>query len=175
MNTDSKQLTLATIYSGWATYHRMLIKMISPLSPDQLAIPVSSLRWTVGRTLQHIAANRVWWFHLWMGEGSSELLHLTRWDPSEANEPPIIDADGLVAGLADSWDMVANALAKWLPSDLAHEFAPPKALSEEEQNAFGTTSRQWIIWHVFEHEIHHGGEISLALGKHGLLGIYGSL
>lgn len=31
-----------------------------------------------------------------------------------------------------------------------------------------------IIWHVLEHEIHHGGEISLVLGQHGLPGVYGN-
>ncbi|HEX4716084.1 MAG TPA: DinB family protein [Ktedonobacteraceae bacterium] len=32
-------------------------------------------------------------------------------------------------------------------------------------------TRQWIIWHVIEHDLHHGGEISLILGTHGLTGI----
>ena len=29
-------------------------------------------------------------------------------------------------------------------------------------------SRQWVIWHVIEHDLHHGGEVSLMLGTHGL-------
>jgi uncharacterized damage-inducible protein DinB len=29
-------------------------------------------------------------------------------------------------------------------------------------------SLQWIIWHVLEHDIHHGSEISTTLGVHGL-------
>ena len=29
-------------------------------------------------------------------------------------------------------------------------------------------SRQWIIWGVLEHDIHHGSEISTTLGIHGL-------
>jgi uncharacterized damage-inducible protein DinB len=31
---------------------------------------------------------------------------------------------------------------------------------------------QWILWHVHEHEIHHGGELSLALGGLGVQGVY---
>jgi uncharacterized damage-inducible protein DinB len=31
-----------------------------------------------------------------------------------------------------------------------------------------TFTRQWVIWHLMEHELHHGGEISLILGTHGL-------
>jgi len=29
-------------------------------------------------------------------------------------------------------------------------------------------SFQWIIWHMIEHDIHHGSEISTILGVHGL-------
>ena len=29
-------------------------------------------------------------------------------------------------------------------------------------------TRQWVIWHLIEHDLHHGGEISLTLGMHGL-------
>jgi uncharacterized damage-inducible protein DinB len=31
-----------------------------------------------------------------------------------------------------------------------------------------------MIWHVLEHEMHHGGELSLALGGLGLEGVYGN-
>jgi uncharacterized damage-inducible protein DinB len=27
------------------------------------------------------------------------------------------------------------------------------------------------VWHVAEHDLHHGGEISLTLGVHGLAGL----
>ena len=29
-------------------------------------------------------------------------------------------------------------------------------------------SRHWIIWHIIEHDLHYGGELSLTLGTHGL-------
>ncbi|HEY6285010.1 MAG TPA: hypothetical protein VIX20_05065 [Ktedonobacteraceae bacterium] len=29
-------------------------------------------------------------------------------------------------------------------------------------------SRQWVIWHVIEHDLHHGGELSFSLGAHNL-------
>jgi uncharacterized damage-inducible protein DinB len=29
-------------------------------------------------------------------------------------------------------------------------------------------SRSWVIYHVMEHDLHHGGELSLTLGIHGL-------
>jgi hypothetical protein len=30
-------------------------------------------------------------------------------------------------------------------------------------------TRQWVIWHLIEHDLHHGGEISLTLGMYGLV------
>ena len=29
-------------------------------------------------------------------------------------------------------------------------------------------SRAWVVWHVLEHDLHHGGEVSLTLGVHGI-------
>ena len=85
-----------------------------------------------------------------------------------------LEAAELVAGLESTWSMVDGALARWTVNDLGHTFSPPAVLSEAERNAFGELTRQWIIWHVFEHEIYHGGELSLALGEYGLAGIYDS-
>ncbi len=31
--------------------------------------------------------------------------------------------------------------------------------------------RGWVVWHVMEHDVHHGGEISQILGSHGLSGL----
>jgi uncharacterized damage-inducible protein DinB len=28
--------------------------------------------------------------------------------------------------------------------------------------------RQWIIWHVIAHDLHHGGELAFTLGKQGI-------
>lgn len=68
--------------------------------------------------------------------------------------------------------MTARALARWSSADRGHVFSPPSVLSEAAQRAFGELTSQWIIWHVLEHEIHYGGELSLALG---LAGFYGEV
>jgi uncharacterized damage-inducible protein DinB len=90
-------------------------------------------------------------------------------------EQPPLDAPELVAGLEATWQMIAEALARWTPADLGRIFPPPAVMSEEERSMSRDSSRQWIIWHVLEHEILHGGELSLALGSYGLPGVYGDL
>ena len=165
-------LPLMAFYSGWEIYQQRLVEIIAPLSPEQLALPAASLQWTIGMVAQHIVANRVWWFRGWLGEGGADLAPILRWDPGDNDEPPVLDAAELVAGLEATWRMLAQALARWTPADLGQIFPPPAFLSEGEKTYFGERTRQGIIWYVLQHELHHGGELSLALGGYGLAGIY---
>lgn len=162
-------LPLTTFYQGWALYQRNLIKIIAPLSSEQLAMRAAPHHWTIDRLARHIVGNRVWWFQVWMGEGSPDLAPIAHWD---ADQQPPRSAAELVAGLEATWQMIQDALARWTPADLERVFPLPPSLSEEERSIFQPYTRQWIIWHVLEHEIHHGGELSLALGMHNLTTIY---
>jgi uncharacterized damage-inducible protein DinB len=73
----------------------------------------------------------------------------------------------LVTGLEMSWQMILDALAHWTPADLAQTFTYPYPSEENRRRR----SRQWIIWHVLEHDIHHGRELSSILGAHGLAAV----
>lgn len=173
MSDETYSLTM--FYKGWGAFQQNLVAMLAPLSPEQLALPAALHRWTIGMVAQHIVANRVWWFQMWMGEGSPELAPIAHWDPADPVEQPPLDAAALVAGLEATWRMIASALDRWTPADLGQMFSPPAAMSEEERSQYGDLSRQWMIWHTLEHEILHTGELSLALGGYGLPGLYGDL
>jgi uncharacterized damage-inducible protein DinB len=54
------------------------------------------------------------------------------------------------------------AIARWTPADWQQTYPG------EEPDEPATLTRQWVIWHLMEHDLHHGGEISLTLGMHGL-------
>lgn len=171
----NQSLSLATFYSGWGVFQRNLMEMIAPLSREQLARPTVADHWTIAQVVQHLAANRVWWFQVWMGEGDAALAPIAHWDPQDEAYQPPSEPSELAAGLEASWRMIADALARWTPADLGRTFAAPEVMSEEERRMFGGKTRQWIIWHVLEHELLHTGELSLALGSYGLPGIYGDL
>lgn len=175
MRETSTAPTLLTFYAGWERYQRSLVEMLADLTPEQLALPVGSHRWTVGEVAQHMVGNRVWWFQIWMGEGDPALAPLAHWDPADADAVGPQDAAALVAGLAGTWAMIRDALDRWTAADLPERFAPPAALREEERALYPPCTRQWMIWHTLEHEIHHGGELSIALGDHGLPGVYGAM
>lgn len=161
-------LPLMTFYQGWETYQQSLVETTVPLSSTQLALPVAPHHWSIGMVLTHMIGSRVFWFQRWLGEGDPGLVH---WDE---DQQAVRTPAELVAGLEESWHLIADALARWTPADLGQLFPTPAFLSEEEQQFFPPQTRQWIIWHVLEHEIHHGGELSLALGGIGLPGVYGN-
>ncbi|HLZ57872.1 MAG TPA: DinB family protein [Ktedonosporobacter sp.] len=151
--------SIAPFYKGWDVYQSLLINALAPLSPEQLALRAAPHQWSIGILAAHVIAARVGWFHIRMGEGSADLTPLADWDDDGA---PARSAAELVAGLEASWQMIQDALARWTYADLEQVFPHP---SRPDRPA---RSRQWIIWHVIEHDLHHGGEISLSLGIYGL-------
>jgi uncharacterized damage-inducible protein DinB len=152
--------SLITLRNYWETYQQRLIATITPLSSEQLALPVVSHE-TIGELLAHMIGARFWWFHRWMGE--EEPPELVDW----GDEEDLRDAASLVSAFATTWRMISPALSRWTATDLEHLVQPPASVAAERS----PHTREWIVWHVLEHEIHHGGELSLALGGHGLRGI----
>ncbi|HKW21457.1 MAG TPA: DinB family protein [Ktedonobacterales bacterium] len=165
-------IPLADVYKGWDSFQRELVRVVAPLTNEQLALPISPKHWPLGMLAQHILNDRLWWFHLWMGEGSAETASYMRWEEEEKGES-VHSAAELVAGLEATWDMIAGALARWTVADLGHVFEPPASLTEREREMFGPSTRQEIIFHVLRHDIHHGGELAVGLGGHGLASIWG--
>ncbi len=158
--TNDTQGVLA-FYEGWENYQELLIKAIAPLTPEQLALrPAPHLR-SIGENLLHMIGARARWCHLALGLGDEAFAALGRWDRRDAPER---SAAELVSGLRDSWLVLRDALRGWTPADLAYTI-PNDEPEPGEPEAF---TRQWIIWHLIEHDLHHGGEISQTLGMHSL-------
>jgi uncharacterized damage-inducible protein DinB len=90
-----------------------------------------------------------------------QYVALGGWD---ARDAPERSAAELVTGLRDSWQVLRAGLARWTPADLTDTF-PNDGPSPGEPEVY---TRQWIIWHLIERDLHHGGEISQLLGMHHL-------
>jgi len=150
---------LKQIREGWQAYQEHLIKAIAPLTPEQLALQLSPNLRPVGTVAAHIIAARGWWFRYVMREGPAEIEPMVNWD--EAGEPPRT-APELVAGLEATWAIIEAGLMRWTAADMAEKFDRP---GDDNSRSY---TRQWIIWHLLEHDLHHGGELSFALGAHGL-------
>lgn len=151
---------LLPYYQGWEAYQELLIQVIAPLSDEQLALRAAPHLRTIGENVAHIIGTRVGWFHGNMGEGEAEIVApLDMWDAPGA---PNRSAAELITGLKTTWQMLHNSLANWTAADLNQVFED----TDKGKTVYYT--RQWIIWHVIEHDLHHGGEVSLTLGMHGL-------
>src|SRR5215469_7849144 len=98
MTEQSKSLSI--FYKGWDVYQQQLVKAITPLTSEQVALRSSPQNWSVGMLVAHIVATRVWWFHTRMGEGSADLAPLETWDE---NGEPVRTAAELVEGLERTW------------------------------------------------------------------------
>jgi|SRR5579859_2713638 len=162
--------SLMMFYQGWENIQRNLVEMIAPLSSEELALSTASHHWSLGRLVTHMVADRAWWFQGWMCAGNPDLDPIVHWDEEGQ---PVRETAELVAGLEVTWQMISGALQRWTPEDLGYTFSNPAFMPEEEWKIWGDCTRQWIIWHVLEHEIYHTGELSLGLGAYGMRGLYG--
>lgn len=156
---DEPRNITATIFEGWHTYQSLLIEAIAPLSAEQLALGTAPDLRTIDDIVRHVIGARARWFHMLMGEGGPVMADLGTWDRQGA---PSRTAGALVQGLETTWRIMHDAIARWSPAEWATTY--PGEPPEEPE----TITRPWIIWHLIEHDLHHGGEVSLTLGTHGL-------
>lgn len=154
--------SLAHFYEGWDVYQQQITGAIAPLAPEQLALRAAPHLRSIGEIATHMIAVRARWFHSLMGEGGTDMSPIEAWDRKDT---PARSAAELVHGFEVTWLMIQEALARWVPADLEYVFSGTRG---GEPYAF---SRQWVIWHVIEHDLHHGGELSFSLGMHGLAAI----
>lgn len=153
---------LAPFYRGWGRHQRRLGRVLAGLTAEQLALRADRWR-ALWRIAAHIAGNEVYYFHTIMGEGDDSLLEFFAWDEGGVDDVPPRSGTELERALAATWGLIGGCLDRWTSSMLDDPFELPRA----EGDAV-TVTRQWLIWRVLHHDIHHAGEISLAAGLHGL-------
>lgn len=158
--------SLNEIYPGWGDYHAKIVGAIAALDAEQIGLAAAPGMWPVRMLASHIVSARKWWFHDWMGEGGTGWDQYESWDDLE--EMSSRSAPVLVRALEESWSLMLPSLARWTTADLEAKFTRPTPNAAGERPVH---ARGWIVWHVAEHDVFHGGEISLILGMHGLPGL----
>lgn len=156
---DAHQLTLDAIYSGWSKYQQLLVAALSPLTSEQLSVRSAPNQRTIEEIATHIIGARARWFDPPIGDGSKQLAAFRPWDrPGET----VRNTVEIIQGLTFTWDYLHKTILSWAPSDWQLTM-PGKGKHEPP-----VITRPWVIWHLIEHDLHHGGEMSLTLGIHGL-------
>ena len=172
--TDAARI-LEPFVEGWAGYQRMLLGAIGPLSAEELSSRTAPFQWTVWQLASHMAGSRAYWFNDVLGEGDAAVWDMFRVESPTVPDLPLEDAGWeddenhprTAAELTDAfertWTLLEEPLRRWTAEDLEVEFSRTR-LSGEVQ----TFTRAWVVWHLIEHDLHHGGEISQILGTNGL-------
>lgn len=149
----------AAIFAGWGDYQAQLVAVTRGLTPEQLATrPAPQLR-TAGETLTHLISGRVSWYHDVLGEGDDAIAALGQWE--DPDQPPRNPAE-LTRGLEATWDLMIAAHARWTPEEAAAPIVLPWI------GPAHPITRAFVVWHILEHDLHHGGEYTHALGMAGL-------
>ena len=150
-----------TLYKGWESYQDQLVKAIEPLTAEQLELGISPNLRSIGLLITHIVDTRAGWLSEGMGEGGPEVAAIAQWE-HDGNVPPPSE---LVRGLKVTFQAWQECLQRWTLEDMADIVRP-----EYDGQRYEFT-RQWITWHVIEHDMHHGGELGFSLGAHGIAAI----
>jgi uncharacterized damage-inducible protein DinB len=151
---------IPTIYQGWRDNHRALTRAIAPLDAEQLSLRASPAVDTIREIAAHVIGVRARWFCF--GEEVAVFVPFRSWDHPEAEA---WSADDLVRGLEATWTAMQDAIAGWTPAEWEQTW-PGEDDSEPE-----VVTRAWVIWHLLEHDLYHGGQISITLMAHGLSGV----
>jgi uncharacterized damage-inducible protein DinB len=169
--------TLRVFSEGWEHHQDLMVGMVRDLTPEQLDLRPAPGTWSVWQLAGHIAGSRAYWFHDVLGEGEDAVRDMFRVTATTVPDLPLEDAGWeddedhhrgsaeLVEGLERTWSMLDDCLGRWTADDLAVEF------SRRRHTGTQTVTRAWVVWHLIEHDVHHGGEISLILGSNGLAGL----
>lgn len=156
------QSTLDVIYENWRGYNAKLQSCIAPLTDEQLLLQPAPGMWPLGQVLQHIILVRAGWFSATLQDPDEAMDGYMLWGQRES--PPRSAAE-LVRGLEETWAFIDSRLQRWTPADCA------KTFPDEWEGQVYQVSRSWVIYHVLEHDLHHGSEASLILGMNGLQGL----
>jgi len=172
---------LQAIYEGWESHQLALMRAVTPLLPEQLAWRPAPTQASVSDLITHIAGARLWWFYKMSAPGSAALARqIAPWAgetfdagalqelnrSQEANlhwEETLIKTRGEAVGwLESTWQMIDATLHTWTVADLAQTY-----LHIRDDKTYAVT-RQWTIWRVLSHDLHHGGQLALTLGLQGI-------
>jgi uncharacterized damage-inducible protein DinB len=160
-----------TVYEGWNGYQTSLVNAIAPLTRLQLEWRPAPEANSVGEVARHISLGRLIWFLRMGAPGSAELAgRIEVWAKDSDGNLNIVEgaiaiqnqASELVSWLELTWEMIESTLTSWDVSDLGQTYL------HRWNGKDYAVSRQWTIWRILSHDIHHGGELSLMLGLQGI-------
>ena len=163
--------SLATIYDGWNGHQTSLVNAIALLTPEQLRWRPAPHLQSIGELARHISLGRITWFARMGAPGSAAFVEqIPAWETDSDGNRDIVEsalpitegAADLVDWLESTWWMIDATLHQWDVTDLAQSY------HHRWNGQVYAVSRQWTLWRILTHDVHHGGQIALMLGTQGI-------
>ena len=168
---------LAVFSESWKEYQDHLAAALAPLTAEQLALRAAPDLRSLGENALHIVGCRMHWFAGFLGEDAGEGLRAyARWNDVALGAPYTTEDDlaralgapaptgaELAEGLGRTWQFMAGCMERWGSAGLRQTFT-----DVGDDGIPVEVPRAWVVWHVVEHDLHHGGELSLTLGMRGI-------
>jgi uncharacterized damage-inducible protein DinB len=168
---NAERTSLTRIFEGWEGYNTSLVHAVAPLTPNQLGYrPANHLR-SLGELARHVSLGRLTWFVRMDAPGSIDLAQqVSAWEtdddgnsyPQEDSLPIADEPAQLVSWLNATWQMIADTISEWTVDDLFQTYR------HTWNGTAYAVSRQWTIFRILAHDMHHGGELSQMLGSQGI-------
>jgi uncharacterized damage-inducible protein DinB len=163
--------SLQELFEGWNGYHQSIVDAVKALTLEQLHWRPAENFNSVGELVRHISLGRLTWLMRMGAPGSAEVAkQINEWVQDSDGNRNIVEASiaiieqpaELVRWLNLTWQIVDNTLTAWTVIDLFQTY------KHRWNGQVYDVSRQWTLWRVMNHDIHHGGELSLMLGLQGI-------
>ncbi len=140
-------MNAAQYFDHWNTVHRDLLRAVAMLEDDDLSFrPAQSYPRTVGGILRHLINLQEGWIHFVV------FRKLPAWP--EENDHHLNTIPAIRDRLDDVFAETMRLLSTMQSEDLNRVIQVP---------GDGVPKLSWILWHVFEQQIHHRGELFLCL------------
>lgn len=158
------ELTIRAVYGLWPTLNERLVRTVSALSDEDLALRPGPHGWPLWATVGHLACQRVFWLCDFAGEPGAEDTPF----PNAAYDCPgdddlvnVLSARQLAQALESTFGVVERCLDTWTVASLEETIRRPE---------FGpdwVMRRGDVVMRVFQHDAWHAGQVSQTLAAHG--------
>lgn len=140
-------MNAAQFFDHWNTVHRDFLRAVAVLDDSDLDFqPAKQYSRTVGGIIRHVINQERGWIHFVISRT------LDAWPEKEVDRLDTVD------NLREELDKVFGETMEILAGIPVEDFNRVVQVPDD-----GVPKLSWILWHVFEQQIHHRGELFLCL------------
>lgn len=156
---------LGDVFDGWYGYQTSLLHAVEPLTAEHLAWrPAPAVR-SRGEVIRHVGLGRINWLARMDAPGVEEVCaEVPRWFTDGDGARHVVEeavscekSGVLTRWLELSWAPIQRMLEEWSVEDLSQTYLHTFRGTRYE------VSRQWTLWRILSHDLHHGGQIAMML------------